>query len=592
MTIIMASLVDAAVLLAIGLLAVTLARKRSAAVRHAMLAATVGGAVLMPVWELLLPAVPVLRYAGGSEVLSSGAVLTSTPLAATFTTGASPETATLSVWAIVGWFWAAGAVVICAGLVTGLVRLSRVVARCSPATGSWLTLTDELARECGIRRRVVLLQSDDPSVLVAFGIFKPRIILPVGAAAWDDERRSIVLRHELAHIRRHDAVLQLLAETLRAVQWVNPLAWLTCRRLRQESEYACDDAVLRGGVRPTDYATHLLDIARHVSANGPAPALAPAIAHPSTLERRIVAMLHGQQNRVPLTHRGWVVAAAVAVGISIPLAAASIAPAEDPIVTVAPSPDVALTVQQPAKDIPPPPPPPPPRPTVRSAVTQETGAVAGRVVDPSGATLPGVQLTLTEVGSRAAMSATTNAMGRFEFKNVRPGQYDLVARLPGFATVSNRVKLAAAQNIDGNLTLPLGTLQETITVACAVPALESFLDRLMPTLHAQDMPPPPPPPPPVRVGGNIKAPMKTKDVRPTCPATPDVDTLVRLTARIGADGVPFDVMAEPATANTAPPPVFVDAAIAAVNQWAFTPTLLNGRPTEVVMKVNVTFKRQ
>ena len=229
---------------------------------------------------------------------------------------------------------------------------------------------------------------------------------------------------------------------------------------------------------------------------------------------------------------------------------------------------------------------------MRNTVTQGTGVIAGRVVDPSGAALPGVQLTLAEPGSSAPLSATTNAVGRFEFKDVRPGAYDLVARLPGFATVSNRVRLAAAQNIDGNLTMPLGTLQETITVACATSALGSLLDGLMPTLHAQEMPPPPPPAPPVRVGGNIKAPTKVKDVRPTCPSAPAVDTLVRLTARIGTDGVPVDVMAEPASGNTAPPQMFVDAAVAAVNQWAFTPTLLNGRPTEVVMKVNVTFKRQ
>ena len=227
---------------------------------------------------------------------------------------------------------------------------------------------------------------------------------------------------------------------------------------------------------------------------------------------------------------------------------------------------------------------------MRNTVTQGTGVIAGRVVDPSGAALPGVQLTLTEAGSSAALSTTTNAFGRFEFKDMRPGQYDLVARLVGFATVSNRVRLAAAQNIDGNLTLPLGTLQETITVACGTSVLESFLNTLMPTLHAQEMPPPPPVP--VRVGGNIKAPTKVKDVRPSCPAAPAVDTLVRLTARIGSDGVPFDVMAEPASASTTPPQEFVDAAIAAVNQWVFTPTLLNGRPTEVAMKVNVTFKRR
>ena len=71
----------------------------------------------------------------------------------------------------------------------------------------------------------------------------------------------VVLRHELAHVRRHDWIVQLLAEAARAVCWFNPLMWLACARLRREGEQACDDIVLAGGVEAPAYATHLLDLA-------------------------------------------------------------------------------------------------------------------------------------------------------------------------------------------------------------------------------------------------------------------------------------------------------------------------------------------
>lgn len=201
--------------------------------------------------------------------------------------------------------------------------------------------------------------------------------------------------------------------------------------------------------------------------------------------------------------------------------------------------------------------------------------------------MPGVRVTLKEPQGAASLEALTDTRGRFLFKDVPPGQYDLVASMPGFGLVTNRVKIKGGENVQGKLTLPLGTVQETITVACRG-SIAALLDRLMPVLHAQEMPPPPPPPP-LRVGGNVKAPTKVKDVRPSCPAAPAVDTLVRLTGRIGTDGKAYDVQPEPSA-----PPVpreFVDAAIAAVNQWAFTPTLLNGRAVEVNLKVKVTFTR-
>ncbi len=108
-----------------------------------------------------------------------------------------------------------------------------------------------------------------------------------------------MLRHELAHIRRGDWIVQIAGELLRTAYWFNPLLWIACARLRQESEQACDDEVLTSGVAGPDYATHLVELARLLKAEAAPRLPAPAIARSSSLERRVRAMLDARLTRTP-----------------------------------------------------------------------------------------------------------------------------------------------------------------------------------------------------------------------------------------------------------------------------------------------------
>src|SRR6266513_1894703 len=107
-----------------------------------------------------------------------------------------------------------------------------------------------------------------------------------------------------------------------------------------------------------------------------------------------------------------------------------------------------------------------------------------------------------------------------------------------------------------------------------------------------EAPPPPPPPPPaapVRVGGNIRAPQKTKDVRPTYPAIAQsarVQGVVIIEATIGPTGQVQEAKVLRSI------PLLDAAALDAVKQWVFTPTLLNGVPVPVIMTVTVNFTLQ
>jgi protein TonB len=102
-------------------------------------------------------------------------------------------------------------------------------------------------------------------------------------------------------------------------------------------------------------------------------------------------------------------------------------------------------------------------------------------------------------------------------------------------------------------------------------------------------PPPPPPPKPVRVGGNIKAPTKVKNVAPVYPQIAQaarVQGVVIIEATIGTDGH----VSEAKVLRSIP--LLDQAALTAVKQWVFTPTLLNGVPVPVIMTVTVNFTLQ
>jgi len=598
MNLLFASLIDASIVLALGLAATVVLRRRSAALRHAILAISIVCASLMPIFELALPVVALYEPA---STPSSGLTLSSDEVVAyvgsSATTGAADEgiqwkTLFVGVWMV-------GVVVTLGGLVTGLVRLARLRRGSAPVTGRWRELTDELAREYGVGRHVTLLQSTDPSLLVTYGVLRPGIILPAGATHWTDDRRRIVLRHELAHITRHDAAIQLVGEALRVMQPINPLVWIACHRLRQESEYACDDAVLGGGVEATSYATHLLAVAKQLSGRHVAWASAPAIVHPSTLERRIVAMLHREKNRQPLTRLGWSAAALVALGVSLPLAAAGMAPAASAVIVEEAPPEVTLAQQAMAVTTPVPAPRPASDPTPRPAAAPrpvavatiapaaQAGSVTGRVTDQSGGVLPGATLTLTDQQTKSQQTTITASSGRFTFANLPPGEYELMARLSGFKPVVSMVTVSSGNAVDQAITLPIGSLSETMSVQCTPTSItSSIFGAMFPVLHAQDRPTP------IRVGGHIREAKKTKHVAPACPAdVPSGETTVLVTGVIGVNGLVTEIEPAAGQSGAQPPAALVEAVVAAMREWTFTPTMLNGQPVEVEIKVTVNFSK-
>ena len=220
------------------------------------------------------------------------------------------------------WLSGVGAVLIL--LAVGLARIMWLDRVTRPIQDeAWLILVEELSLELGLHRHVRLLQAQGPAMPMTWGIRRPAILLPAEADAWSAERRRDVLLHELAHVKRHDFMIQLIARIACVVYWFHPLVWLAATRLREERERACDDHVLRAGATPSAYATHLLDIARGLRAAHATSLATVAMARPAQLATRLIDVLDTQRRRDTLSARAALPAWLAAIAVVVPLAAAA-----------------------------------------------------------------------------------------------------------------------------------------------------------------------------------------------------------------------------------------------------------------------------
>ena len=228
--------------------------------------------------------------------------------------------------------WGLGAGALAALLLAGAWKTRRLARDAAPLTSpEWNDTLRQVGEGLGVRRPVRLLRSDHAVMPMTWGWRRPVVLVPSAALGWSSERRAVVLRHELAHVKRADAFSQLLGRWACAVHWFNPMVWFAAYRLRMECERACDDAVLRLGTRPSDYASHLLDIARDHHAPGLRASAAVTMARTSRLERRMRAILDPGITRAArrssrVVTAALLAAAALAVSAAAPVAQNPAAP--------------------------------------------------------------------------------------------------------------------------------------------------------------------------------------------------------------------------------------------------------------------------
>ena len=339
--------------LALSWLGARIATRGSASMRHALWVAAFVGVLALPLAARFMPSLelPLLPAADDTRVpapqaaqvtassatsRSSATPINLTPLpAARVTVASAPETprtswtASLASISSLGWAFIAW-LVMGAGLagryLLGLAIVARITRRASEMReGRWLDALDVATATLGIVETPRLVVSPDVSMPFTCGFMRATLVVPESAEDWSDERIDVVLRHELAHVARRDCLVQAMTQAALAVYWFHPLAWVAARHLRSERERACDDLVLATGTRGTTYAEHLLDIARSATTDSsPLAAAALAMARPSELEGRLLAILDPRRERGRASRRRILQVAAIAVVVIAPLASVTL----------------------------------------------------------------------------------------------------------------------------------------------------------------------------------------------------------------------------------------------------------------------------
>src|SRR5438876_9172399 len=340
--------VKATVLLLLAALVTVFLRRSPASLRHLVWTLACGGVLVLPLASALLPNWSLAGWPRLDVPVAFDAEQITPPAPKPGPTPAAPVVPTVAAhqassvpsttvgeepvrWRLTSdwtalvlpvWLSGVGAVLIL--LAVGLARIMWLDRVTRPVQDeAWLILVEELSLELGLHRHVRLLQAQGPAMPMTWGIRRPAILLPAEADAWSAERRRDVLLHELAHVKRHDFMIQLIARIACAVYWFHPLVWLAATRLREERERACDDHVLRAGATPSAYATHLLDIARGLRAARATSLATVAMARPAQLATRLIAVLDTRRRRDTLSPRAALPAWLAAIAVVVPLAAAA-----------------------------------------------------------------------------------------------------------------------------------------------------------------------------------------------------------------------------------------------------------------------------
>jgi TonB family protein len=321
--------VKSTLVLAIAWLITLVLRRQSAALRHLVWTAASVAVLALPFFSLWLPSfeIPSVRsFAPAAAALFETAAKPPLDAAARSLTPPSSLTAParptpnrlrwrfllLSLWA--------------AGVAAALTRMSIAFRAMSSLRGRANVSADpelpiRLSRELGISRAVDVLETSEGCMPMTWGILRPTIFMPCDAGNWTEERRTMVLLHELAHVRRADVATHLAARLALVLNWWNPIAWIAWREFLKERERATDDMVLNSGARASDYAGHLLEVARGMQSE---PALAwgaLAMARRSQLEFRLAAILDPRVNRKSPGRAAAFAIALLAVAMAAPFAA-------------------------------------------------------------------------------------------------------------------------------------------------------------------------------------------------------------------------------------------------------------------------------
>ncbi|HXB67760.1 MAG TPA: M56 family metallopeptidase [Candidatus Acidoferrales bacterium] len=288
-----------------------MARTSSPNARYLLACAALAVMMAAPLLTFGLVPSGLIRPSGASpdaayRVRNTPPAASTTGIATTATLPASVRAAVSAVqpaqflpWVVM--VWLAGAVVFWVRLAGGWVvaaRMRSVLVRRAPP--EWQEILWKLGARIGLSRPVRLLVSALVQVPTVVGWLRPVVLVPVGAlGGLPAEHLEALLLHELAHIRRHDYLVNILQSAVEALLFYHPAVWWVSGHIRAERELCCDDVAVSVSGDALTYARALTQLESY----RPAHRSAAVAANGGSLAGRIARLL-GQSRPAVRTGMG------------------------------------------------------------------------------------------------------------------------------------------------------------------------------------------------------------------------------------------------------------------------------------------------
>jgi beta-lactamase regulating signal transducer with metallopeptidase domain/protocatechuate 3,4-dioxygenase beta subunit len=249
-------------------------------------------AVMALITMVLMPAATFAFYTRAGSMLRGAMLRIATAIDPAALTRAA-STAILSnhnskwtTWIV--YMWVAGVALSSLRILVGWRLTRRLLRTASDAVPDFIKQTFDCMKErMSLTRPVKLLLSEHIDGPAAIGWLKPVVLLPFTTiTGLDPEQLEAVLAHELAHIRRHDFLVNVLQQCVESLLFYHPAVWWLSRRIRIEREHVCDDLAVAACGDPAMYAKALVELERSRS-NIPEIAMAAARGSLKARVRRI-----------------------------------------------------------------------------------------------------------------------------------------------------------------------------------------------------------------------------------------------------------------------------------------------------------------
>lgn len=288
----------------VGLLAalgLSLLRNAPAQARYALACLALLACALLPfanLWMALAPDATTQPWPVVAMPAAAAATETALPAWVDAThPGAFAFPATLLPWVVV--LWAGGALLLSVRMACGAWWLRGLQRGGRPAPGEWQACVDRLATCFGITRPVAVRMVDAGDSPLTTGWWRPMIWLPAGLVArMPADLLEALVAHELAHIRRHDYLVNLLQHAVEALLFYHPVVWWLSQRIRIERELVADDIAARVTGEPRRLAIALSRLDRLATAR-PAFTTQPALAaHGGQLMSRIRQLVKPERRAI------------------------------------------------------------------------------------------------------------------------------------------------------------------------------------------------------------------------------------------------------------------------------------------------------